>query len=353
MDGSIIVYRLFDIADEIDLDQVQALWAARNKIASRLRLERVSPKAIAFKDPPVSVELGSHELTLGESTLLAEVRARIYHIGVISIIMRFDLPETTTEEEFLDLVIATETMPEEKIHEFVNSVSDTISRALTNQREIEFEEDFVVYYLKKLEHDWDIAALLLKDKAPLSKETREETLANRLSYANDVAWFTWDSALVYDPSGSMDIPDLLEFANAQFLELRYYDELLEKEVGIMYDELEIASSAEGKQRLNDYRRIRSHIMELMADIAELTGRINNSLRVTEDVFYARVYALYIKLLKADLWRQNITSNLSIMRRTYTMLNEEVVTRRSELIEAVTAGLLALLVLCNIYLILSR
>ena len=353
MEGSIIVYRLFDIADEIDLDQVQALWASRNKIASRLRLERVSPKAIAFQDPPVSVELGSHEIPLGGEDRLAEVRARIYDIGVISIIMRFDLPDTTTEAEFLDLVIATETMQEEKIHEFVNSVLDTISRALTNQREIDFEEDFVVYYFKKFEQEWDTAAMLLKDKAPLSKETREETLSNRLSYADDVAWFTWDSALVYDPSGSMDIPDLLEFANAQFLELRYYDELLEKEIRTMYDELEIATSAEGKQRLYDYRRIRSHIMELMADVAELTGRINNSLRVTEDVFYARVYSLYIKLLKTEIWRQNINSNLNVMRRTYTMLNEEVVTRRSELIEAVTAGLLALLVLFNIYIIFSR
>lgn len=34
MNTSMIVYRLFDVADEIDLDLVQALWTSRNKIAS-------------------------------------------------------------------------------------------------------------------------------------------------------------------------------------------------------------------------------------------------------------------------------------------------------------------------------
>ena len=62
MNTSMIVYRLFDVADEINLDLVQALWTSRNKIASRLRLDRISTKSITFKDPPVLVELGSHEM---------------------------------------------------------------------------------------------------------------------------------------------------------------------------------------------------------------------------------------------------------------------------------------------------
>ena len=49
MNTSMIVYRLFDVADEIDLDLVQALWTSRNKIASRLRLDRISTKSITFK----------------------------------------------------------------------------------------------------------------------------------------------------------------------------------------------------------------------------------------------------------------------------------------------------------------
>ena len=64
MNTSMIVYRLFDVADEINLDLVQALWTSRNKIASRLRLDRISTKSITFKDPPVLVELGSQKWNL-------------------------------------------------------------------------------------------------------------------------------------------------------------------------------------------------------------------------------------------------------------------------------------------------
>jgi hypothetical protein len=233
------------------------------------------------------------------------------------------------------------------------SVADTIKQALVKPREPEFEEDLVVYYLYEWKKDWDIVQLLLKDRTPASKQTREETLANCLSYAEDVAYFTWDAALVYDPSGSMDIPDLLEFANAQFLELRYYDDLLEKEVGIMYTELEKMTSISDRQRLRDYRRIRSQLMELVADVASLTGRINNSLRVTEDVFYARVYSLYIRLLRADSWRQSIDSNISVVQRTYNMLNEEVLTRRSEFLETAVVILLGLIALLNVYAVFGR
>ena len=74
MNTSMIVYRLFDVADEINLDLVQALWTSRNKIASRLRLDRISTKSITFKDPPVLVELGSHEMELAAKPIWLKSR---------------------------------------------------------------------------------------------------------------------------------------------------------------------------------------------------------------------------------------------------------------------------------------
>ena len=45
MKTSMIVYRLFDVADEINLEQVEALWIARNASVSRLRLDRISTES--------------------------------------------------------------------------------------------------------------------------------------------------------------------------------------------------------------------------------------------------------------------------------------------------------------------
>ena len=49
---------------------------------------------------------------------------------------------------------------------------------------------------------------------------------------------TWDRAFIYEPRRDSDVADVLEVANAQLLEMRYYDELLDAELPRMYDLIE-------------------------------------------------------------------------------------------------------------------
>jgi hypothetical protein len=100
----------------------------------------------------------------------------------------------------------------------------------------------------------------------------------------------------------------------------------------MYEAITEANIRAGYRKLGDYRRIRRQLLELMADVSTITGRIQNSLRVTEDVFYARVYALNLKLLRVNDWKQSIDSKIDVIQHTYNFLSEEVVTQRSELME---------------------
>ena len=349
MNTSMIVYRLFDVADEINLDLVQALWTSRNKIASRLRLDRISTKSITFKDPPVLVELGSHEMELGGKTYLAEIKARIFDLGVISLIIRIPFEDDVTYDEYLDMAIVSENMPEDEIHHYLDAVLETIRPACSNERVSDFDEDFVVYYFKENIPDWDLVPLLLKDRTPVSEQTRRETLENRFSYAEDITYLAWDSAVVYDQSGSLDVPDLLEFANAQFLELRYYDNALNNAIDKTYDELEEANMTSKATRLESYRQIRGNLMELMADVSSLTSNINNALQVTEDIFYARIYTRYLSLLRASVWKKdNIENKIHVIQRSYTLLNEEVSMYRFELLGLFAMGLLGLILLTNLY-----
>ena len=345
MNTSMIVYRLFDVADEINLDLVQALWTSRNKIASRLRLDRISTKSITFKDPPVLVELGSHEMELGGKTYLAEIKARIFDLGVISLIIRIPFEDDVTYDEYLDMAIVSENMPEDEIHHYLDAVLETIRPACSNERVSDFDEDFVVYYFKENIPDWDLVPLLLKDRTPVSEQTRRETLENRFSYADDITYLAWDSAVVYDQSGSLDVPDLLEFANAQFLELRYYDNALNNAIDKTYDELEEANMTSKATRLESYRQIRGNLMELMADVS---SNINNALQVTEDIFYARIYTRYLSLLRASVWKDNIENKIHVIQRSYTLLNEEVSMYRFELLGLFAMGLLGLILLTNLY-----
>jgi len=76
-----------------------------------------------------------------------------------------------------------------------HQVLETIRPACSNERVSDFDEDFVVYYFKENIPDWDLVPLLLKDRTPVSEQTRRETLENRFSYAEDITYLAWDSAV--------------------------------------------------------------------------------------------------------------------------------------------------------------
>ena len=86
--GAVIAFRLFDVAYAIDLAKVEAVWAARARTASRGRLTATPPKAVAFDVPPVSLVLDPVTLTLDGIAVQAEVTARVYDFGAVSIALR-------------------------------------------------------------------------------------------------------------------------------------------------------------------------------------------------------------------------------------------------------------------------
>lgn len=173
----------------------------------------------------------------------------------------------------------------------------------------------------------------MAENEELSEQTITDTLRNSFSYGNrDLAVITWDSALVYDEDGSTDIPDLLEFALTQLLELRYYDGVLSEELNRMYSHIEEAGSFSWYPRLARYRKITKKLMEIVADVTEITEKVQNSLKVTEDVFYARVYGAALAIFRTQAWNNSIQHKISVIQRTYQMLTAEIENSRAMLVE---------------------
>jgi len=338
---SFLIFRLYNVADEIDLAKGEQLLAD-GKSVSRLRLKRVSPKSISFKNPPVNAELEGCRLELGGRPFHAKAGARLYDYGIVTITLSLDI-QAETYGEVLELGYAINESNLDNIFlDYLRTTLAAIQPALVGAKKPAFEEeDLIVYYFRKWEKGWDPVPLLLAEKDPVSEEMRRETLKNRFSYAEDFAILTWDSAIVYDPTSSPDIPDLLEFANAQLLKLRYYDHVLDREIEEMYDAIEDADRGGRLRRLGNYRRIMRRLLELVADITEITERIRNSLKVTEDVFYARVYTSALNILRVREWADSITQKVQVIERSYSMLSEEIVTYRSTALEVAIVLLIAL------------
>lgn len=350
MKNSVCVYRLFDVAEEIKLELVEKILA-RAHPTSRMRLSRIRPKSIQFKNPPVAVELGEYPVTIGDQHFKALFTGKIYDLGVIGIIMRIPLQAGTGYDEIKNLAV--ELYNDDEIEtvflQQLENIRKTLREALVKEAYSGFVEDFTVYYFQEWDAGWDPVPLLLAELEPVSDQVRRETLRNSFSYSHDdLAVITWDSALVYDATGSTDIPDLLEFANAQLLELRYYDSLLTGEMEKMYDAIEEAEKVASFRRLGHYRRIMNQLMELVADVTEITERIDNSLKVTEDVFYARIYGAALAIFRTRAWAESIDRKISIITQSYTMLSNRIINQRSELLELTIILLILLEVILGVF-----
>ncbi|OPX88805.1 MAG: hypothetical protein A4E53_01764 [Pelotomaculum sp. PtaB.Bin104] len=347
MQNSIWIYRLYDVAEEIKLDRVEEILCHQHQ-TSRLRLSRTGPKSIQIENPPVAVDLGESPVIIDEQAFSAQFTGKIYDLGVIVITMRLALPQELQFDQLTGLSIAVynSELIEQVLNRQLDYTRKILAPALVKEELSGFVEDFTIFYFRDWQDTWDPVPLLLAETEPVSQAVRQETLRNSFSYGlDDLAIITWDSALVHDPSGSADIPDLLEFANAQLLELRYYDNLLTGEMKKMYGAIEEAEKLGSFRRLNHYRRIMGRLMELIVDVTEITERIDNSLKVTEDVFYARVYSTTLSIFRTKTWEESINRKINIINQSYSMLSNRNVNQRSELLELT----IVLLILIEVFL----
>jgi len=70
-------------------------------------------------------------------------------------------------------------------------------------------------------------------------------------------------------------------------------------------------------------------------------RSENALKMTDDVFLARIYAAALEIFRGRTWRQGIDGKLAIIRDAYSMLNAESQARRAEILEVIVVLLIAL------------
>jgi hypothetical protein len=184
-----------------------------------------------------------------------------------------------------------------------------------------------------LQNRVDLAPLLSGERRKLSEGARRDLLRQGFSYyEDDLVVLTWDRAFIYEPRADSDVADVLEVANAQLLELRYYDELLDAELPRMYDLVEEARGATSLLAARRFARLARRLYTLVAEVTELTEKVDNALQVTEDVYLARIYASALELFRVPKLGLAVDRKLAIVRDTYTALYEEASSRRAELLE---------------------
>ncbi|HBK07244.1 MAG TPA: hypothetical protein DDZ81_15560 [Acetobacteraceae bacterium] len=353
--GYILAYRLFDVAYAIDLGKAEDTWARTVRTgSSRGRLTTTPPKAVAFGVPPLAIGLGVISLPLTEGSVQATVTARLYDFGVVSIALRVpvtDLAWTAFSQRFNAIDRAVGQEPATALWtELLDRVKQGVGEALERPMPSTLEEDYLVGVVTSFNEPMtaealvarlDLVPLLSGEQRPLSEGARRDLLRHRYSYyTDDLVVLTWDRAFIYEPRGDTDTIDVLEVANAQLLEMRYYDELLDAELPRMYDLVEAARrrmALPGARRFADLAR---RLYTMVAEVTELTEKVDNALQVTEDVYLARIYTAALELFRVPTVSAAVDRKLSIIRDTYTALYDEASSARSGLLEVIIVLLIA-------------
>ena len=342
--GRAVVYRLYDVGESIDLERVTSILGDR--AVDRRRPTRGEAQALVIPNPPLTIDLGPRTVP-GTPALEARLSARVFDFGALS--LRLEIPATPGLDWASFVRFGNRIDTAIDLTPFFTAELEALFArcrgAIARPRIAGVSEDYIVFRLDGLRDpagepfpvqalgDEAVAPLLLAEHRPLAESARRELLAHRLSYTTeDLVVLTWDNALIVEPDTTDDdVEYVLEFANAQLLELRFYDTLLDEELPRLRPRL--AAARGGVARLfRRHRRLLADLQDRMADFTDILERVENALKVTDDVHLARVYGAALDIFRGRVWRRGIDRKLEILREAYEGLNDDANAARAEGLE---------------------
>ena len=348
--GQVTALFLFDVAEEIRLAEARALLGLDPE-AQPPMLHPSVPPYVRYADPPIQADAATLGLALDGHPGLG-LRVRLYDYGVVSLALTRTCAGDFAALHALAREAASGTL-EALATDVCRRCTERLAPALVDARASQLTEDYVVAALVHdgagasaasllSEHGTDIARLLRVEAAELSAQERDEVLQHRLSYlANDLVIPSWSGAFVYDTAaGVAGALELLEFANSQLLQFRYYDQRLEADLRRIYARLQATrwyDSLLGRRHTAAARELHA----LFIDVNELVDRTENALKLVGDVYAARLLGLASARLGLEAWKHAVRDQLDTLDRIYRFAVDQTSMDRGELLELTVVLILLL------------
>ncbi|MBI4451703.1 hypothetical protein HY642_07040 [Candidatus Woesearchaeota archaeon] len=340
-----MLYYCYDVGSDIHLDGIATILGQKPETSS-IKVERLAHKYVEYAKAPLLVRLGAVSIALGASkSVEAEAEAKLYDFGVIAI--RFWMPFSGTFEELRKLaqaVVEREAVANAAKAK-LEAIKAEIKHCIMNPQYDHDWEDYAVFSVQKLSkpvdsdvlmklHGKDIARVLRSEAGELSTHELENAVKNPLSYfRNDLVLVDWSAAFIYDPRAKYDVPDVLEFAAIQLLELRAYDAILDETLDEAYETIE-QRQKHFWWRLSPYGVVLRKLLRVKLDVTEVVDKVDNSLKLIGDLFLARVYAAAEKRFGMEQWERSVKEKLETIGGTYEMLSSQMEARRMVVLELI-------------------
>jgi hypothetical protein len=145
---------------------------------------------------------------------------------------------------------------------------------------------------------------------------------------------------VYDTAaGTHAALEIVEFANSQLLQFRYYDELLDNALAVIYANVKKDAHWYDAVLGRHYARATRRVHALFIDVNELTDRTENALKIVGDVYAARLFSLVGARLDLNRWKTNVSEKLKTVDDIYRFSVERLSMVRGELLEMAIVAIL--------------
>jgi hypothetical protein len=321
--GSAVGLFLFDVCEEIRLEELGAILGARRLGQG---LKHAAAEQLFFERPPVVEEAPFP----GEAQ--ARVRVKYYDYGVVSVLFEFPFNGEWTDLISLSSRWISGTDLPSRAEEIAKEKVARTRPALVKPYDNWLSEDYFIFFMREIGGNPSGAHLLSScgqqisqvvrgENAILSDDERREVLQSAMSYyPNDLAVLGWNAAFVYDSAaGSETTLQLLEYANSQLLEFRHYDELMTRELARVYDTVGQKSSIINRWRLP---REASRLQTVLLDVTELTERADNAIKFLSDMFSARLYRLAASKVGVPDYKSLTQEKLRTAEDLYRFLIDE-------------------------------
>ena len=352
LEGSFRVMVLYDLAEQIELDRLRGIIGAEAPPRAP-SFKHPAPDYVRFEHPPVVEYPGPISLATGEQF---DTRIQYFDYGVVCVEL-----ELRFETDWAGLVLSSSRWTstpeiETRTSELLRTRLDQVRPALVQPYSGWLSEDYYVIHLTKAVDEsgtpltaqamlatqgYQIAKIVRGESLALSDGECHEALQACISYyPADLLVVGWIAAFVYDtPEGAVATIQLLEYANAQLLEFRHYDELLTKVLKDVYRMLEEKRGGlTGRWRM---ARQAEHLNAMRLDVIELTERSDNAIKFLSDMFYARAYRIASNKVGVADYRNLVEQKLRIAGDLYEFLVNSFHEARAFVLELMVVAILVI------------
>jgi hypothetical protein len=338
--AQIVLFYLFDVAETIELQAIADLIGGAT-VAVRLAPKQATPAYVQYDNPPLSFD--------GEAVGIVDTdgfhsRFRVYDYGILSVALTRPFRGGWKELVALGQTLLENEDLEQRAEGLCRTIAARLRPALKGYREEYLAEDYLVYVVHELDRPQsaddllaarggDIALMLRGERQPLSDQETRTILGHRMSYlVDDLVVPSWSAAFVYDtPIGAQAALEILEFANSQLLEFRFYDQRLDRELAAIYAQLQ-------RPRRYDhwigsrYAQTARHVHALLLDVNEVTDRTVNALKFIGDIYAARLFRLVADRLGLSMWKADVEGKIKTLDDLSRFVVEQSSMARGQFLE---------------------